>query len=93
VDGVSPLAGKTVSAYALSAPGFVDASGSASTTTQQTTRWHVEANGATMVPSRSVGDPYITADDVIVDGRIITAENYDSARFFGRTVAAAVLGQ
>jgi putative intracellular protease/amidase len=30
------------------------------------------------------------ADDVIIDGRIITAENYDSARLFGQTIAAMV---
>ncbi len=91
VDGVSPIAGKRVSAYAGQAPGFRDANGPSSGP-ENTTRWHVESNGATMVPSRSVGNPNTAADDVIVDGRIITAENYDSASQFGQTVAAAVRG-
>jgi putative intracellular protease/amidase len=81
VDGASPIAGRTVVAYAGTAP----PSNVAGSTT---TRWHVEANGATMLGSRSVGDPTTAADDVVVDGRIITAENYDSARQFGRVIAA-----
>lgn len=83
VDGVSPIAGKTVSAYGLSAPAFDGAAAD-----QLTTRWHVESNGATMVASGSVGNPSTATDDVVVDGKIITAENYDSALTFGRTIAA-----
>ena len=86
VDGASPIAGKTVSAYGQSAPGFGGA-----TQDQLTTRWHVESNGARMVASGSVGNPYTAADDVIVDGKIITAENYDSALAFGRTIADQLL--
>jgi len=86
VDGRSLLDGKTVSAYALSSPARLDLGDY-----ENTTRWHVEANGATMVPSRSVGNPFTAADDVIVDGRIITGENFDSALMFGRVVAEQVL--
>jgi putative intracellular protease/amidase len=86
VDGVSPIAGRTVSAYGLSAPAFAGA-----TPDQLTTRWHVESNGATMVASGSVGNPFTAADDVIVDGKIITAENFDSALAFGRTIADQLL--
>jgi putative intracellular protease/amidase len=77
---VSPIAGRTVVAYAGSAP----PSNVASATT---TRWHVESNGATMPPSRSVGNTSTDTDDVLVSGRIITAENYNSARQFGRVIA------
>jgi putative intracellular protease/amidase len=91
VDGVSPLAGRTVSAYGLSAPDYFDASGQYTSGGQHDTRWHVESNGATMVASGSVGDPATAADDVIVDGKIITAENYDSALLFGRTIAAQLM--
>lgn len=86
VNGTSPIAGKTVSAYGQSAPGFGGAAAD-----QLTTRWHVESNGASMVASGSVGDPYTAADDVIVDGKVITAENYDSALAFGRTIADQLL--
>ena len=56
-----------------------------------TTRWHIESNGATMLASRSVGDPTTAADDVVIDGKIITAENFDSARRFGQVIAAQLL--
>lgn len=86
-DGQSLLAGRTVSAYGGSAPGwFGSAAG------QDSTRWHVESNGATMVGSRSIGDPR-TAADVFIDGKLITAENYDSASQFGATIAARLLAE
>ena len=55
------------------------------------TRADIEANGAIQVASGSIGDPTTTADDVIVDGKIITAENYDSATAFGETIAKYVI--
>jgi putative intracellular protease/amidase len=88
VDGVSPIEGKTVSAYALGSPSW-----QGNTQYPDTTRWHIETNGATMVPSRSIGDPATAADDVMIDGRIITAENYDTARMFGRTIAERLLAE
>jgi putative intracellular protease/amidase len=91
VDGVSPLDGRTVSAYGLSAPDYTDANGQYVSGGQNDTRWHVESNGATMVASGSIGDPTTAADDVIVDGKIITAENFDSALLFGRTIAAQLM--
>lgn len=84
VDGVSPLAGHTVSAWADTLP-------SANGGEVQVTREHVEANGATQVASGSVGDPTTVADDVIVDGKIITAENYDSAYWFGEVIAEQLM--
>lgn len=79
VNGASPLAGRRVSAYAGGAPPS-NIAGSLST------RWHVEQNGATMVASRSIGNVTTAADDVLVDGKLITAENWDSAAHFGRTI-------
>jgi putative intracellular protease/amidase len=80
VNGTSPIAGRRVSAYAGGAP-------PASVPAASTTRWHIEQNGATMVASRSIGDPTTAIDDVLVDGKLITAENYESARQYGRTIA------
>ncbi|PQO25245.1 hypothetical protein C5Y96_25415 [Blastopirellula marina] len=82
VDGESLLDGKTVSAWGGSAP--------SSDQRIYTTRDNIELNGGTMVESGSVGDPTTVADDVIVDGRIITAENYDSAAMFGRIIGNLV---
>lgn len=82
VDGASLLEGKTVSAWAGSAP--------TSDERIYTTRDNIELNGGTMVESGSVGDPTTVADDVIVDGRIITAENYDAAAMFGHIIGNLV---
>jgi len=56
-----------------------------------TYRWHSEINGATVYTGGVLGDASNRFDDVVVDGRIITAENFDSAALFGRTVAAYVI--
>ncbi|PQO41978.1 hypothetical protein [Blastopirellula marina] len=82
VDGVSPIDGKTVSAWANTSPG--------SDTAFNTTRQEIEYNGGIMVESGSVGVAGTAEDDVIVDGRIITAENYDSASVFGDVIGEMV---
>lgn len=79
VDGVSPLSGKHVSVPSIGSPA----------TFYQNT-WYgnfalgqyeqVVANGAIAnTVSGQYGNTSTVADDVVVDGRIITAENYDSA--------------
>ncbi len=54
-------------------------------------RWHSEVNGATVYTGGVLGDPTTRNDDVIVEGRIITGENFDSARLFGQTIAQRLL--
>jgi putative intracellular protease/amidase len=91
VDGVSPLRGRRVSVPFIGSPA-----------TFYRGRWfgnfelgqyeQAVVNGA--IPNRfsgQYGDPSTAADDVVVDGRIITAENYDSAFQFGRVLASEVL--
>ncbi len=53
--------------------------------TPQTTPYHRS--------DHSPGDPTTVADDVIVDGRIITAENFDSASLFEADEAVEQLAQ
>lgn len=84
VDGASPIEGHTVSAWAYTLPSYEGGQ-------HRLTRQDIEANGATQVASGSVGDPNTVEDDVIVDGNIITAENYDSAYAFGATIARHVI--
>ncbi len=84
VDGVSPIEGHTVAVWAHTLPSFDGGQ-------MRLTRQDIEANGATQVASGSVGDPTTATDDVIVDGNIITAENFDSAYAFGATIAEHVL--
>ena len=91
VDGVSPLSGKTVSVPWIGSPA-----------TSYQGQWYggsqlmqypqVTANGATAnTHSGQYGKPATVADDVVVDGRIITAENFDAALHFGSVIAAQVI--
>jgi putative intracellular protease/amidase len=89
VNGTSPLNGTIVvgpaggtPAFRLGATSFPDA--------EQPARWQVEVNGATMLTARSVGNPMSATDDVIVDGRIITAENYESIGRFSELIAQSI---
>jgi putative intracellular protease/amidase len=92
VDGVSPLAGRTVSAW----PG-----GSPALKFEERTYargvipvyWHVVRHGGNVPTSASLGDPLTAADDVVVDGRIITGENWESAPLFAWTLARAVVAR
>lgn len=89
VDGVSPLRGRTVVGYAGSSPGF-RLDGMKYPDAEVPMRWHLEINGATVLTSGSIGDPLSTTDDVWVDGKIITAENYDSAGRFAEVIDQAL---
>lgn len=93
VDGVSPLSGKNVAVpLTVGSPDqFFDGkwrnggyySGQ---------RDQVVANGGLAnTVSGAVGNPTTTADDVVVDGRIITAENFDTSTQFGLRIADEVI--
>ena len=91
VDGTSPLAGKNVSVPWIGSPA-VEYGGQWYGNFQLMQYPQVVANGATAnTASGQHGDPTTATDDVVVDGRIITAENYDSALAFGRTIAEQVI--
>jgi len=82
VNGKSPLAGKRVCAPTRqAAPGIYNGRPG-----QPSCRWHPEANGAIMSPAGSIGQPGSAADDVLVDGKIITGEDDISAREMGRRI-------
>lgn len=89
VDGSGLLEGRTVAGYAGGSPGF-RLGGEKYPDAEVPMRWHLEVNGATVLTSGAIGDPLSTSDDVVVDGRIITAENYDSASRFAEAVAQGV---
>lgn len=82
VDGRSPLAGHRAVAPQRSGPSGVYNGQQA----QPPSRWNAEQNGARLAPARSVGGPS-PQDDVVVDGRIITAEDDQAARHFGVVLA------
>jgi len=89
VDGVSPIAGRTVTAWAGGGPGF-KLDGEIFPDVAVATRWHIEKNAGSMPLSASAGDPLSVADDVYIDGKVITAENFYAARLFGQTIATMV---
>lgn len=82
VKGKSLLEGKKVCAPSLSAPAGVYNGRQ----TQPSTRWHPEQNKAILSPAGAIGRPG-AADDVLVDGKIITGEDDSSAREMGRKLA------
>lgn len=86
VHNDSLLQGRTVSTFAGPSP-------PSNIAAAQLSRWHADSNGATVFTNGQYGNTSTAADDVIVDGRIITAENYDSAHHFGEVVANRLRGR
>ena len=90
VDGASPIRGKKVAATVNGSPA-TEYLGSSYADNELSVHEQIVANGGFTNPySGQYGDPTTVADDVIVDGRIITAENYDSALLFGRVMAGQI---
>lgn len=54
---------------------------------QPPSRWGSEQNGARMVAPNSVGNPTTAADDIVIDGKIMTGQDDISAREMGRQLA------
>ena len=84
VNGQSLLQGRTVTTAHFNSP-------TNNIPAANLYRWHSEVNGATVYTGGVLGDPTTRNDDVIVEGRIITGENFDSARLFGQTIAQRLL--
>lgn len=90
VGGVSAINGKQVSVPYIGSPA-VNYQGVDYGYYQLGQYEQVVANGAIAnTASGQYGDPETVTDDVVVDGRIITAENYDAALQFGLTIAQQV---
>lgn len=91
VDGVSPVQDKQISVPYIGSPG-VFYNGQNYGYFELLAYEQIVANGGMAnTVSGQYGDPATVADDVVVDGRIITAENYDSATMFGQIVAQEVI--
>lgn len=89
VNGVSPINGRVVVGPAGGMPGYrLRRENYADGETPM--RWQIETNGALMLNSASLGDPLSASDDVYVDGKIITAENWASAGRFAEAIAESV---
>jgi len=91
VDGVSPLQGRKVAATLSGSPAG-NYLGRWYPDNELSTHVHIVANGGFTNPySGQYADPTTAADDVVVDGRIITAENFTSAPQFGRVIVSEIL--
>jgi putative intracellular protease/amidase len=89
VDGVSPLNGRVVVGPAGGMPGYRSRLGNHADG-EKSMRWQIEANGALLLNAASLGDPLTASDDVFVDGKVITGENFVSAGRFAEAVASLV---
>jgi len=85
VNGASPLAGQAVTGWNGPAP---DTQGQ---TVPSQARWHIESNGAQMLPSGAIGDPGTSHDDVLVSGKLITAEDARAGTHLGEVLANHLL--
>lgn len=83
VNGRSLLAGKRATGPTRQGPAGIY-NGQQS---QPSSRWGSEQNGARMVAPNSVGNPRTAADDIVIDGKIMTGQDDISAREMGRQLA------
>jgi putative intracellular protease/amidase len=91
VDGTSPLRGKKVTSSTTGSPAMFYL-GLWYADYELSVHEQIVANGGFTNPhSGQYGNPTTAADDVIVDGRIITAEDYTSAPLLGRVIAGQIL--
>lgn len=87
INGRSLLAGKRVTGPTREGPAGIYNG----RRDQPVSRWNSEVNGARMVPPNSVGNPGTAADDIVVDGKILTGQDDISAREMGRQLARLLL--
>jgi putative intracellular protease/amidase len=93
VDGQSPIAGRAVAAWAGGHPAHWTADDHYHDTAARALREDIALNGGKSLLSGALGDPMTTSDDVYIDGNIITAENYDSARMFGEAIGSDLIAR
>lgn len=89
VNNRSPLTGKRVVAPTISGPAGIYLGRQA----QPPSRWNAQVNGARLLPAGSMGNRNSSHDDVAVDGNILTAENDQAARYFGKVLARLLLAK
>lgn len=83
VNGRSLLAGRRATGPTRQGPAGIYNGRQA----QPSSRWGSEQNGARMVAPNSVGNPATAADDIVIDGKIMTGQDDVSAREMGRQLA------
>ena len=80
VNGRSLLAGRRATGPTRQGPAGIYNGRQA----QPPSRWNSEVNGARMVAPNSVGNRNTAADDVVIDGKILTGQDDITAREMGR---------
>ncbi|MEQ8787387.1 MAG: cadherin domain-containing protein [Pirellulaceae bacterium] len=91
VDGASPIAGKVVSVPYIGSPAVLYQGIWYGNSVLGQYEQAFDNGAIPNVVSGQYGDPGTVADDVVVDGRIITGENYDAAAYFGEVIADHVI--
>lgn len=86
VSGVSPLNGRNVTASDIGSPAQTYL-GVHYNDYELSSSQMAADNGAIVAPANSVGDPATPADDVVVDGRIVTVQNQHAALAGGMRLA------
>ncbi|MCB1052055.1 MAG: hypothetical protein H6510_07690 [Acidobacteria bacterium] len=90
MEGVSPLQGKQVCTYQAGSPALV-LNGTTYPGNSIPASWHMAQNGASTFAPNSLGVSNSAIDDVWVDTtggiKVVTAQNWDSATYFGQTLA------
>lgn len=87
VNGRSLLAGRRATGPTRQGPAGIYNGRQA----QPSSRWGSEQNGARMVAPNSVGNPATAADDIVIDGKIMTGQDDVSAREMGRQLARQLM--
>lgn len=86
VEGNSLIKGRKMSGPAIGGPACT-VNGKHVNDLEVKSQQHIEQNGGVFVPINSVGDPKSPHDDVTVDGKLITAQDNNSAKRFGEILA------
>lgn len=92
VGGVSPVSGKNVVASDIGSPAQTY-NGVHYNNYELSSAQMVADNGALVAPPNSIGNPSTPADDVVVDGRIVTVQNQHGALAGGLTLVELLKAQ
>lgn len=89
VDGSSPITSRQVTGAEASLPACT-LDGRSYRDGQLSLRYQLERNGAIVAESGLIANPSTTADDVISDGRLITAAGRDAASEFAQILGTSL---
>lgn len=90
LDEMSPLQGKNVAGSQLNGPECLIA-GQSYADGKLPLRYHLDTNSALVQESKTLGNPASDADDIVIDGWLLTAAGVGSAQRLGRDLGTKLL--